>query len=403
MATHNAGSQRRSKRRIMRALKINEISAVNHPAQVGATALILKRRDEPADSISQTDETAKASAMTTEQDGHTHLLRLNGPPDGVELNSGETSFIDGHDHPWIRDASGSITIGVSHSPEGEPHTHTVAIVSKDEKNSSVNLIGKETEGENVGTNQGVTNIMTDKTKKADDELQAVTARADKAEAALKTAEAYGSLTDAQKAYHDGLDPQLDDDKRKDFVSKSADERQKVLDGIEAQKRATDAGKNVIYKSTDGDEYTADDDPRLVAQAKRGDDLTKQLADAEYIKRAGVELSHMPGDVDTHVALLKSIDGIKDDGQRTKALGALKAQDAVMANAFKTNGVGSGAEPVSSSAEDELDKMAKQYATDNKVTYAAAYDKVVQSDEGRPLYAVTTGDDQIGKQPLRIVN
>ncbi len=45
--TKNAGLQDKPTRRIMRALKINEISGVDVPAQEGAVAVILKRGDKP--------------------------------------------------------------------------------------------------------------------------------------------------------------------------------------------------------------------------------------------------------------------------------------------------------------------------------------------------------------------
>ena len=47
MASHNAGSRAGRKRRIMRALKINEISGVDVPAQESAVAVIMKRKGEP--------------------------------------------------------------------------------------------------------------------------------------------------------------------------------------------------------------------------------------------------------------------------------------------------------------------------------------------------------------------
>jgi hypothetical protein len=345
----------------------------------------MKRND---DEIPETDEVSKSSALTTEAEGHSHLIILNGPPDGVELNAGETSFQNGHDHPWVRGNGGQILIGVAQGPEGRPHTHDIGAVSKQ---------GPEAI-HNVGNTEDET-MKTDDTKKAD-ELQAAIERATKAEGELEAVKAYSSLTDAQKSYHDGLDAQLDDDKRKDFLAKSADNRQKVLDEIEAQKKLAEDGKQEIYKAADGTVYTAADDARLVAQAKRNDDLEKRLAksedetkDAAYRKRAETELGHLPGTIETRVALLKSVDRIEDETERTAALDTLKAQDAGMAPVFKTNGVQVNAQPTSGSAEDKLDTLAKTHAEAEKVSFAKAYDEVIQSDEGRKLYAEVTGDDQ----------
>ena len=62
-ADKNAGSQDVSKRRIMRALKINEISGVDVPAQEGATAVILKRKDGDAGKKKKTPKTEAKPAV----------------------------------------------------------------------------------------------------------------------------------------------------------------------------------------------------------------------------------------------------------------------------------------------------------------------------------------------------
>lgn len=110
------------KKTVMRTLKISEISGVDVPAQEGARAVIMKRAGE---------EFGKASALTSPEDGHSHLVALNGPPDGVELNSGFTSFENGHSHPWVRGPGGEIVIGTAQAPDGgAPHIHRVAFMSK---------------------------------------------------------------------------------------------------------------------------------------------------------------------------------------------------------------------------------------------------------------------------------
>jgi len=143
----NAGSQMPVKRRIMRELKINEISGVDVPAQEGATAVIMKRKHRPEDrkkkkkkkgsghlDNSQTDEMlAKGAALTTDEEGFAHLVILSGPPDGVEQTSGETTWQDGHNHPWVRTPEGDILIGAGESSDGVSHSHTIAVMSKAEE------------------------------------------------------------------------------------------------------------------------------------------------------------------------------------------------------------------------------------------------------------------------------
>ena len=76
---------------------------------------------------------------------------------------------------------------------------------------------------------------------------------------LKKAIAYGELTDDQKIHYGSLN----DADKESFLSKSLEERQQDLDNAKAENA-------VVYKSLDGDEYYKNDDPRLIAMAKRAD-------------------------------------------------------------------------------------------------------------------------------------
>lgn len=148
--------------RVMKEFRIDKISAVDKPAQEGATALIMKRDEEidkakkmpmPMDGESKADfmnrcmtdkgmqtdyedESARSTAamdawkasckkgvveksmrMLSDVDGHTHLL------DDTSMDchtSYEKSPEDeyGHSHPWIKNMDGSIVIGMS-----DGHTH----------------------------------------------------------------------------------------------------------------------------------------------------------------------------------------------------------------------------------------------------------------------------------------
>ena len=59
----------------------------------------------------------KRAFLTTPTDGHTHLLSDEVGPD-MRGASGQTSFEDGHSHPWIMNTdTGAITIGMVASTE----------------------------------------------------------------------------------------------------------------------------------------------------------------------------------------------------------------------------------------------------------------------------------------------
>jgi hypothetical protein len=414
-----------SKKRIMRALKINEISGVDRPAQQGALAMIMKRNDsEPQD-----QETVEKRAMlTASTDGHTHLVFVeNG---WGELNAGSTDYTNGHTHPWIRTESGQIVIG-----EAMGHVHAIGEVSKagkavegampdgsfpiknkaDLKNAIqafgrakdkaatakhirarakalgledvlptegvlADLLSKsesgaagENSGNNVGTKE---DTMTDKTTAVDKneaaKVEELTKSLDKANRVL-------ALKGDVREFYDSLEAAKQDE----FLTKSTEEQTAEV----AKSKDSDP---VVYKTADGVEYRKSDDQRLVSLAKQNDELAKaakesaaKAKEAELRKRASEELSHLPGSEDVRVALLKAVDAIEDEAVRKSALESLKAKDLAMKGAFEQKG--HRGSPEAGSSEDELDIMAKAYAKENKVSFEKAYAEVIKTDEGRKLY------------------
>lgn len=223
--------------------------------------------------------------------------------------------------------------------------------------------------------------MTDKTQKNEPGADAPTV--EQLQEQLAAANAIAALNDAEKAYH----AKQDDAGKAAFLAKSAEDRKAVLD--EVAKAANDADP-VVYKALDGTEFRKSDDARLVAMAKSADadrkenaELRKKAADADLRKRATDLLPNLPGTVETHMALLKSVDGITDEKEREAALTALKGQNAAMAHAFVAKG--HGGSPAQGSSDDQLDQLAKKHAEDNKMSYAKAYDAVLQTPEGQDLY------------------
>jgi hypothetical protein len=154
---------------------------------------------------------------------------------------------------------------------------------------------------------------------------------------------------------------------------------------EIAKRAEETNP-VVYTSTlDGTEFRKNDDPRLVAMAKRDDirekELLKLRADRqndEFVKRADTELGHLPGTATQKAALLKSIESIEDEDVRKAAHAAVVAGDKAMVAAFNSTG-SSTVLPDVGSAEAELDAKAKEYAKANSVDFYTAYEAVSQEN------------------------
>lgn len=350
------------KKRVMRKFKINEISAVDKPAQDGARMTIMKRAD----------EVIKGMRLTTSVEGHSHLI--------IETTAqgGETSWAKaegseyGHSHPWIRNDDGTITVG-----EAEGHTHELVDtrflpVDKTEESSN-DAVTKTAESLGTTTKESTMN---------EEELKALVEKSAKELETLKsqlaTAESFGKLSDAEKSFYDSLD----EAQKAEFLVKSSEDRAAAVEAVKSS-------NPVVYKSIDGIEFRKSDDPRLVEMAKRSDAQSKELEiekakreDAEFSKRAQTELTHLPGDEATKVAVLKAVDTIKDAATKTKALELLKANNAAMAKAFEKKGTAEGAD---NSADAKLDALAKQHAETHKVSFAKAYSEVIRTPEGKELY------------------
>lgn len=231
--------------------------------------------------------------------------------------------------------------------------------------------------------------MPDDQKKAAEELAAANKKADDLEKSNKTLstevevlKAVSEMDDATKAYYKALDAK----DQPAFLKKSADERKAEV----AKAQEADA---VVYKSLDGTEFRKSDDPRMVNMAKQADENAKLLKaerekneNAEIAKRAGDILKHYAGEDVVKTAILKAVEGIADEDVRKKAIESLKSNNAQMAKAFETHGVGKSKE--SGTAAGQLEELAKKYETDHKVPYAKAYDEVLKTAEGKKLYEQT---------------
>jgi hypothetical protein len=374
-------------KRIMRAFKLDEISAVTTPAQGAATMAIMKRKDEGHNG----EPVTKVGMLLTDVDGHSHLIY------NIEEMSGTTSWsidLNGndHNHPWMKDMEGNIVVGAAAG-----HTHK--IVKKVLAAVSVNEYGKQditiidAEVAAPDTTQE-TEKMTKTVEAQLEEAQAELAKAaeDKAamEARIAKAEAVAALTDVEKAHFDALEGEAKDA----FLAKSGEDRKADI------AKAADADA-VIYTARDGSEFRKSDDPRLIAMAKKMDAdaeaLAKAKAEAEeatFTKAAESEYAGLPGEVAHRVALLKAVDGIEDADTKAAVQTMLKAQASALAksevtigtSATKPTAEGGPGEAVSKAdANAKLEKLAIDYAKEHDITKEKAMVKVLETEEGAQLY------------------
>lgn len=424
-----------SKKRIMRAFKINEISVVDKPAQPGALMSIMKRHSE--------EPITKGSVLTTNDEGHAHLIYC------LEEGGGTTSYSQmpgedqGHSHPYVITDENEIIIGdaeghshkvkafgkslinktedgkqfgpgdyahvadvtktdtwklrLTDTPGGKPDPRTVgaavtalsklALSNSEEHTAVIHRVTKAWLSANPDKTQDdlpailkatTTKQSTKETTMTKEEMDAAIA---KAEAATAKANQLAALNDVEKEHLGTLTTEADKDA---FLAKSADERKSII-----TKKAE--GDPVVYKAADGTEYRKSAGDVIIALVKRADasdalakSEKEKRENAELAKRANEEFKNLPGTEAEKAALLKSLESIPDEAARKSAIAAVKAGDSAISDAYTRKGAGGGS-VTESPAVAQLDTMAKKYAADNKVDFAKAYTHVVNTPEGSKLY------------------
>ncbi|MCY4318375.1 MAG: hypothetical protein OXE76_04125 [Alphaproteobacteria bacterium] len=399
MPASNYGPGGKRKRKIMRKLRIREISGVGVPAQEGARALIMKAGEPPADDKVSKDDVAQA--ITGETDGHVHGISIMHYDDcrmSLYVSYATSDGADGsHSHQLYRGPDGSYSV-----LENAGHTHTL-----DSEALAMAIVSCMSKTHDNPGDAPMTNDEKKALKDATEGLEAMKAKAERLEKVL-------AMSPAHRAHFDTL-ADADADA---WLEKSATDRDAALDALEKARNEADP---VVYTTTGGIEIRKSAGEAAVAlakvsdeQAKKVDDLQKENAKlaeqremAVFEKRAADELPHLPGTLQSRAALLKAAESIEDAEQRKQAVEALKAQNEGMSLAFKSFGTAgfdamgvakSGAtDPASVDGKtpaEKLDALVKarmEKADDKTLTYEAVYADVVENTpEGAALYAAVAG-------------
>ncbi len=412
--------KKKRKRRIMHKFKMDEISAVDRPAQSPALSVIMKR-DESVDKAGD-----MVNALTSAEEGHQHGISINQHDDEMYVTVHYARSEDaegGHDHQVVVNTTGDMVVS-----ENMGHTHTIdteavrnimfsCIANKREStmplpeiNNVMDLtkaltILKSAEAKDINEIAehvakraealGMTELLpvegefasifknaadngggpeTGEPDMSKTDTTATETAVNELKAKLAKAETFGKLTDVQKAHYTSLD----DAAKEEFLAKSESEREDVV----TLAKAADA---VVYTTLDGEQFSKSDDPRLVAMAKRADAQTKALekaaqreGDAVFAKRAETELSHLPGEGSTHVAILKAMDTIENEDVRKAALEVLKSNNVANESAFVTTGTMEVSKAAAGDAHAELDRLAKAHQKSQGGDFYAAYDAITKT-------------------------
>jgi hypothetical protein len=211
---------------------------------------------------------------------------------------------------------------------------------------------------------------------------------------LVIAEGLANMNDVTKSlYHS-----LDEAGREDFLKKSPEDQAAQLtahevfvksqaDGSETLtlhgqtivKSEVGAGVFTILKAQQAEIDTAREETKIEKEARQT---------VEYTKMAEGLYPNLPGDSAAKGSVMKTIASLPKE-QQTTLTGMLKAgnEGIEMSKAYDELGTsytnGSEDSPVA-----KLNKMAEDRSADKKITFAKAYDEVLQTEEGADLYAET---------------
>ena len=221
---------------------INELSTVDFPAQEGAQALILKRRDP------QSRETRKCSLAQFATDsvkGHQHGIEISCYDNRVHMwvmHAVAEDADTGHDHQLIMGEDGTYVLS-----ENAGHTHDIDTASLNAVIAA--LLSKAKEG-------SMDPKELEALKKSNERLKKIVL-----------------LSAVAKAHFDGLETEEAQDA---FLSKSADDQAAAIQKAADDKAAAEAAKNaadpVVYTSkVTGIEVRKSDGPTVLALVKKQDE------------------------------------------------------------------------------------------------------------------------------------
>lgn len=196
------------------------------------------------------------------------------------------------------------------------------------------------------------------------------------EAERNEALAKAGMTDAEKAYMNGMDEK----KRPAFMSMSPEDRKAMMEEKPMSKADT-APQDEVSKRLDAIEKAHKEE-----LAKRDETIAKmgkQIEMAELTKRADAEYPNLPGESLKKALALGEIEKMSDDSKEF-VLSMLKAHDEALAAGTKE--IGKSGDANGNTAGEKLEKMVKKHSEENSVEMAKAWDAVLRTAEGQKLYA-----------------
>lgn len=360
----------------------------------------------------------KRAVFTSETDGHVHSVDLD-DPSCCYYSMLSTSYQtaegaeDSHSHPWIYDSTtGAITIGADSG-----HTHTVvdvvpadvlaAAAAKDEPDTAPApvcapcAVEDEPSGPTVvvavnarapagnSTHPGADHTVVNKEQGMPTEHEIKIAKQETELSNLrKMLAASLALTEPQRLHVAKLAPIGVEE----FLQLDAA-------GRDAAVKAAELADPEVHKTADGTVIRKSDGPTVLMLAKQADagaaiiksqaaELAVAKAAGEQIafeKRAATDLSHFAKAIGVRAAIVKALDSIPDEAIRKDAIEAVKGANFAMAKLGTPTGADETTGPKPDDPVAKLNALATDLAKSKSISFAKAYDEVLQTAEGGALY------------------
>jgi len=346
------------KKRVMRKARLDEISLVDRPAQVGAK-VVMRKRDFSAQQREDLADSGKAMPdgsypIATEQDLKNAIQAIGRAKDRAAVVA--------HIKTRARALGLSELVPDSFGKSDIPQGSAGSLNTGQPSGSS-----QAADGGNLETHMTPEEKAAFE-KAAQEKLEAMQKRAERAE---KLAQ----LSDSQKS----------------LFAKMDEKEQDAFLGLTPEARETEVRKSleanpIVYEGPSG-AFRKSDDPRLVAMAKKADTADAARAEAEKLakretlaKRVKDEIPALVGDEETKIAVLSAVDTLGE-----KAVALLKAANAAAADLLQRKGV--QGEPKTGSSDEVIEAIAKRLKNENpKLTDAKAYRLALETPEGLKAYA-----------------
>lgn len=186
------------------------------------------------------------------------------------------------------------------------------------------------------------------------------------------------------------------DEKKAADKKKFDEAVKAAADAEVEKRLTVIKSDEVITIKDGDatkeiRKSVVGDQVFAMFKSQNAEIAKANEDRELVtleKRAAMEFGNLPGAVIAKAKVLKAIAGIPDDQVRKDLEAMLKGGNAGLKKGMTV--IGQDGEGNTDDPSVKLDNMASELAKKDNITKAAAYDRVLSTDEGKTLYRESIG-------------